>query len=118
MQIAQTLQFRPPLRGGRAPRRSVFPSRWSSHLSAWSCRLAAALAGSPPPHVRFFAGIPLLGDGGLVLGSLSLVASEPRTPTDEQCTAFTELAGEFFVTYAAASIAGDSSLQLVSASAF
>jgi hypothetical protein len=43
--------------------------------------------------VRFFAGIPLLGPGGLVLGSLCLVGREPQQPTDAQCSAFTELAG-------------------------
>lgn len=63
-------------------------------MSAWSCRLADAITKAPPPHVRFFAGIPLLGPEGLVLGSLCLVGSEPQMPTDEQCTAFTDLAGE------------------------
>lgn len=43
--------------------------------------------------MRFFAGIPLLGPGGLVLGSLCLVGREPQQPTDAQCSAFTELAG-------------------------
>ena len=69
---------------------------WSSHLSAWSCRLATALEAVPAgnPRVRFFAGIPLLGPGGLVLGSLCLVGREPQQPTNAQCSAFTELAGE------------------------
>ena len=72
---------------------SAYLISWSSHLSAWSRRLAEALQRAPAPRIRFFAGIPLLGPDGLVLGSLCLVGRDPRQPTDDQCTAFTELAG-------------------------
>jgi len=45
-----------------------------------------------PPHVCFYAGIPLHGQGGHCVGTFCLASSEPRTLTDEELTTLKELA--------------------------
>ena len=41
-------------------------------------RFAANPLVTGPPHIRFYAGAPLISDEGVVLGSLCVIASEPR----------------------------------------
>ncbi|MGY1781498.1 PP2C family protein-serine/threonine phosphatase [Geodermatophilus sp. SYSU D01036] len=51
---------------------------------------APAVAG--PPYVRFYAGHPLTGPGGLVVGTLCLFDTRPRTLGDRQVAVLEELA--------------------------
>jgi two-component system sensor histidine kinase/response regulator len=44
------------------------------------------------PFVRFYAGVPLIDDRGLLIGALSIVDREPRTLNDQQVEALTLLA--------------------------
>jgi PAS domain S-box-containing protein len=44
------------------------------------------------PFVRFFAGVPLIDDRGVLLGALSVVDQSPRRLSDEQTEALTLLA--------------------------
>ncbi|MEA2569593.1 MAG: two-component system, sensor histidine kinase and response regulator [Acidobacteriota bacterium] len=44
------------------------------------------------PFVRFYAGVPLIDDRGLLIGALSVVDQEPRTLSDHQVEALTLLA--------------------------
>jgi phosphoserine phosphatase RsbU/P len=46
-----------------------------------------------PPHVRFYAGHPLHGPGGLPIGTLCLVDREPRSLDDEGRQLLVKLAG-------------------------
>jgi len=45
-----------------------------------------------PPHVRFYAGAPLLTDDGHVVGTLCVLDPQPRTLTEAQRTGLTTLA--------------------------
>jgi hypothetical protein len=55
-----------------------------------------AFAGAPavcgPPHVRFYAGHPLTGPGGLVVGTLCLFDTRPRTLDAHEISVLEELA--------------------------
>ncbi len=47
-----------------------------------------------PPYVRFYAGVPLIDDAGLALGTLCAVDTQPRTMTQEQTEALTALGNQ------------------------
>ncbi|MGY1705227.1 PP2C family protein-serine/threonine phosphatase [Geodermatophilus sp. SYSU D00697] len=86
--------------GGRADRQASFCDRTMAlgrvHVVP-DAALDPRFAGSPavvgPPHVRFYAGQPLTGPGGLTVGTLCLFDVRPRAFTDEQVAALEELAG-------------------------
>lgn len=44
------------------------------------------------PHVRFFAGMPLLGEGGFAIGLLLAMDERPRVFSARECEALTDLA--------------------------
>ncbi len=46
------------------------------------------------PHIRFYAGIPLRGHDGFVLGTLCAIDHEPREPSARQVEALQLLAGQ------------------------
>ncbi|WP_433307044.1 GAF domain-containing sensor histidine kinase [Actinoplanes sp. CA-030573] len=46
------------------------------------------------PFIRFYAGVPLVGDGGHVLGSVCVVDREPRTIGSEQVQMLGDLAAQ------------------------
>ena len=45
-------------------------------------------------HIRFYAGVPLLSDGGLPIGTLCVLDTEPRVLTDLQRTTLRVLGGQ------------------------
>ncbi|WP_315982917.1 GAF domain-containing protein [Aliamphritea spongicola] len=47
-----------------------------------------------PPHVRFYAGVPLIDDAGMVLGTLCAVDTRPQTISEEQTRALTALGNQ------------------------
>lgn len=44
--------------------------------------------------VRFYAGVPLQAEGNHRIGTLCVLDSEPRTPSDEELRQLTDLAGD------------------------
>jgi GAF domain-containing protein len=46
-----------------------------------------------PPHVRFYAGIPIHSTSGHTVGSFCVIDTEPREPTDEDLDGLVDLAG-------------------------
>lgn len=47
------------------------------------------------PHIRFYAGVPLIVPSGQVIGTLCVLDTVVRKMTDKQCTALTNLANIF-----------------------
>ena len=47
-----------------------------------------------PPHVRFYAGVPLIDDAGMVLGTLCAVDTRPQTISEEQTRALIALGNQ------------------------
>ncbi|WP_271273655.1 sensor domain-containing diguanylate cyclase [Aliamphritea hakodatensis] len=47
-----------------------------------------------PPHVRFYAGVPLIDDAGMALGTLCAVDTQPQDISEEQTRALTALANQ------------------------
>ncbi|HEV3153947.1 MAG TPA: PAS domain-containing protein [Candidatus Baltobacteraceae bacterium] len=45
-----------------------------------------------PPHIRFFAGMPLKGGDGAILGTLAVMGPHPRSLTPDQLSALADLA--------------------------
>lgn len=46
-----------------------------------------------PPHIRFYAGLPLADAGGLMVGTLCLISPEPRGFSDDDRQQLKDLAG-------------------------
>lgn len=57
-------------------------------------RFASSPLVTGPMGVRFYCGVPLINGEGFALGSLCVVDSKPRTPTQEQVDLLRELAAQ------------------------
>jgi signal transduction histidine kinase len=49
------------------------------------------------PHLAFYAGVPLVNDGGMALGTLCVLDNEPKTLSESQLSALNALADQVMV---------------------